>query len=173
MSDKNLNNDVSPYGPYSKRLLPNIVDHAAVLEPERLIGVQAKSSDISDGFNHLTMKDLSHASNFTAYLIESQIGKTHNFRDHLIHWCWRLSLPVFELTAIKAQFSVSNFTDNMTLAKITRFSSQVCAIHLNRTIRSSKKLCASASFTCRDSKNWRPMLKGLGLRTFMIPSYEE
>jgi hypothetical protein len=79
MSDKNLNNDVSPYGPYGKRLLPNIVDHAAVLEPERLIRVQAKSSDISDGFNHLTMKDLSHASNFTAYLIESQIGKSHNF----------------------------------------------------------------------------------------------
>jgi hypothetical protein len=83
MGDINQKVEGSPYGTYSKRLLPNIVDQAAILEPGRLIMLQAKSHGISEGFNHLTMKDISHASSFMANWIEDKIGKSQNYGSWL------------------------------------------------------------------------------------------
>ncbi|KAJ5992946.1 acetyl-CoA synthetase-like protein [Penicillium sp. IBT 35674x] len=57
-----------------RRLLAGIVDHAAEFDPERLFAVIPKGSELSDGFQNLTMKGLSQAVNFLCRWIEDTIG---------------------------------------------------------------------------------------------------
>lgn len=57
-----------------RRLLASIVDHAAEADPERLFAVIPKGSELSDGFQNLTMKGLSQAVNFLCRWIEKTIG---------------------------------------------------------------------------------------------------
>ena len=60
--------------PYGNRLLPQLVDGFAEDEPGKLIGLIAKSSDISEGFTKVTFKDLSNAVNHIAWWIQTRIG---------------------------------------------------------------------------------------------------
>ncbi|KAJ5650094.1 uncharacterized protein N7484_003817 [Penicillium longicatenatum] len=57
-----------------RRLLAGVVDHAAETDPERLFAVIPKGSELSDGFQNLTMKGLSQAVNFLCRWIENTIG---------------------------------------------------------------------------------------------------
>ncbi|KAJ5947051.1 acetyl-CoA synthetase-like protein [Penicillium verhagenii] len=57
-----------------RRLLAESVDRAAELDPERLFAVIPKGSELSDGFQNLTMERLSQAVNFLCQWIENTIG---------------------------------------------------------------------------------------------------
>ncbi|KAJ6092951.1 hypothetical protein N7486_008240 [Penicillium sp. IBT 16267x] len=67
-----------------RRLLANVVDQAAELDPERLFAVIPKGSELSDGFQNLTMKGLSQAVNFLCRWIENTIG-IHGPRETLAY----------------------------------------------------------------------------------------
>ncbi len=55
------------------RLLPQMVDRSASRDPDRVIGMAAKSADISQGFDTLTMGQLANAVNFAARWIDARI----------------------------------------------------------------------------------------------------
>jgi hypothetical protein len=98
---------MSPYGVYGKRLIPNIVEQAAILEPQRLVMIQARSSNVSEGFNYMTMKHLSQTSNFMAHWIESKIGKSSNFETISFVGDVDFRYPIMQIAAMKTKFPVS------------------------------------------------------------------
>lgn len=66
-------------GEIGKRLLPQIIDAYAEHQPDRIWGTQSKSSDISEGFNDITFKQLAHCINHLAFLIERRVGRSSSF----------------------------------------------------------------------------------------------
>ena len=75
--------------------------------------VQAKSSNISQGFNYLTMKDLFNTSNFIAHWIESKIGKSENLETVSFIGDGDFRYLVFEVAAMKAKFPVCGLSFNL------------------------------------------------------------
>lgn len=61
---------------WGERLLPQILDDEAVKDPDRLIGIMAKSEDISQGFDRLTASQLAHAVNYLASWIDARVEKS-------------------------------------------------------------------------------------------------
>ena len=57
---------------YTQRLLPQVVDTFAAEDPTHVLGMVAKTEDISQGFASITTSELSHAVNFTAHWLDSQ-----------------------------------------------------------------------------------------------------
>lgn len=49
--------------PFGKRLLPQVVDHYAQTQPDRVYACIPRSSTISDGFKDITMKDMARMVN--------------------------------------------------------------------------------------------------------------
>ena len=56
---------------YSQRLLPQVVDSFAAEDPTHVLGMVAKSEDISQGFTCLATLDLARAVDFTAHWLDS------------------------------------------------------------------------------------------------------
>ena len=81
--DSAIMNDIrtSPGDPINcgERLLPPLVDAAAQLTPDRVVGMIPKSPDISKGFWKLTIGELAHAVDYMAYWIEERAGKSKDF----------------------------------------------------------------------------------------------
>ena len=71
----------SPEAPINcgERLLAPLVDAAAQLTPDRVVGMIPKSPDISKGFWKLTIDELAHAVDYMAYWIEERAGKSKDF----------------------------------------------------------------------------------------------
>ncbi len=61
---------------YGKRLLPQILDDLASAEPDRIIYSIAKSSDISQGFLHVSARAFANAVDKTAWLLHHQLGRS-------------------------------------------------------------------------------------------------
>jgi acyl-coenzyme A synthetase/AMP-(fatty) acid ligase len=57
---------------YTQRLLPQLVDTFAAEDPTHVLGMAAKSEDLSQGFTSITTSELCHAVNFTAHWLDSQ-----------------------------------------------------------------------------------------------------
>lgn len=55
--------------------MPTTVDIAAQNEPDRVFAVIPRGSELSDGFQNLTMKELARAVDCMAWWIESTIGQ--------------------------------------------------------------------------------------------------
>ena len=66
-------------GEIGKRLIPQIIDAYARHEPDRIWGSQARSDDITTGFNELTFKQLAHCMDYLAWFIHHSIGPTTSF----------------------------------------------------------------------------------------------
>nr|POE68694.1 non-canonical non-ribosomal peptide synthetase fub8 [Quercus suber] len=58
---------------YGKRLLPQLVDDLASQEPDRIVYSLARSSDISQGFRHVTAREFAQAVDKTAWWLHSRI----------------------------------------------------------------------------------------------------
>ena len=56
---------------YTQRLLPQVVESIAAQDPTHVLGMTAKSEDISEGFTSITTAELVRAVNFTAHWIDS------------------------------------------------------------------------------------------------------
>ena len=66
-------------GEIGKRLIPHIIDAYAEHQPDRVWGTQARSSNIADGFNAITFKQLANCIDHLAWMIHSSIGRSTTF----------------------------------------------------------------------------------------------
>ncbi|CZR57114.1 related to NRPS-like enzyme [Phialocephala subalpina] len=64
---------------YGQRLVPQIIDESASHNPTRLVGLIAKSADVSKGFNKVTIGDVARAIDFMAFWLDEKLGKQADF----------------------------------------------------------------------------------------------
>lgn len=64
---------------YGQRLVPQIIDESASQDPTRLVGLMAKSADISKGFTKVTIGDVARAVNFMAFWLDKNLGRETEF----------------------------------------------------------------------------------------------
>jgi hypothetical protein len=62
-----------PHAVHGKRLLPNYIDHVAEDEPQRVLGMIARSPDISLGFQEITYEEFARAVDFCAWWLHRQL----------------------------------------------------------------------------------------------------
>ena len=93
-------------GQYGQRLLPQIADAYAVSSPDKIWGSIARSSDFSQGFLDISFKQLAHAVNYTAWLIDGQIGRSDDFEAIAYMGSADLRYTVLALAAIKCGYQV-------------------------------------------------------------------
>lgn len=60
----------------ARRLLPGLLDDLAQRDPTRKFCTMPKSSEVSDGFVDVTMKDLAQAVNSMSWWIEKSLGRS-------------------------------------------------------------------------------------------------
>lgn len=60
---------------YGRRLIPQILDTLAFVEPDRILYSVMNSSDISHGFKDISARAFANAVNKTAWWLYSQIGE--------------------------------------------------------------------------------------------------
>ncbi|CEI60243.1 hypothetical protein FVEN_g6417 [Fusarium venenatum] len=63
------------------RLIPQILDDLASAEPDRIIYSWAKSSDLSQGFRHVSARAFTKAVDKTAWLLQRELGETSEIRS--------------------------------------------------------------------------------------------
>jgi len=61
--------------PHGRRLLPIVVEELATTDPDHILGMAAKSANISLGFDSLTVSQLSRAVNYTAHWLDFILGE--------------------------------------------------------------------------------------------------
>ncbi|KAL5589751.1 hypothetical protein FOVSG1_011618 [Fusarium oxysporum f. sp. vasinfectum] len=62
------------------RLIPQILDDLASAEPDRIIYSWARSSDLSQGFRHVSARAFTKAVDKTAWLLQRELGVTSEIR---------------------------------------------------------------------------------------------
>ncbi|UZP37004.1 hypothetical protein NXS19_004820 [Fusarium pseudograminearum] len=67
-------------GKIGNRLIPQILDDLAATEPDRIIYSWAKSSDLSQGFRHISAREFTKAVDKTAWLLQRELGETSEIR---------------------------------------------------------------------------------------------
>ncbi|KAF7877139.1 hypothetical protein EAF04_000825 [Stromatinia cepivora] len=132
-SSEPINNDV----PYGRRLLPQLVDDNAGSHPTQLMGMIAKSSDLSHGFFEFTYKDIANAVNFMSWWLLEKLRPPGEGKNTIAYMgVTDFRYLVIELSAIKTGYiillpsirnSKENFTDlfNKTNVKGLFFSSEL------------------------------------------------
>lgn len=63
-----------------RRLIPQILDDLAAAEPDRIIYSLARSSDLSQGFRHVSARAFTKAVDKTAWLLQRELGVTSEIR---------------------------------------------------------------------------------------------
>ncbi|WXC58510.1 hypothetical protein SNK03_004411 [Fusarium graminearum] len=71
-------------GKIGNRLIPQILDDLAATEPDRIIYSWAKSSDLSQGFRHVSARAFTRAVDKTAWLLQRELGETSEIRAILL-----------------------------------------------------------------------------------------
>jgi hypothetical protein len=94
-------------GPYGRRLLPQIADACANSKPDKIWGSIPHSSDFSQGFQDITFKQLAHAVNSTAWLIDGNIGPSNGFEAIAYMGAADLRYTVLALAAMKCGYQVT------------------------------------------------------------------
>lgn len=97
-------------GEIGKRLIPQIIDAYAEYEPQRIWGTQARSDNISDGFNDITFKQLAHCVNHLAWLMHDQVGASTNFEAISYIGSADLRYCMVAWAAVKCGYQVSRTT---------------------------------------------------------------
>jgi hypothetical protein len=112
---------------YGERLLPQVVDQVATDTPDRLVGMVAKSSDISQSFHKITMSGLSRAVNFTAHWIDGYLGCSSLSQTYAYLGAADFRYMAMELATIKCGHQALIFSPrNAVSHNITLFSSANC-----------------------------------------------
>ena len=93
-------------GPIGSRLLPQIADAFAKHKPDTIWGSIARSSDFSEGFQDITFKQLAHAVNYTAWLIDGKLGRSNDFEAIAYMGAADLRYTVLALAAMKCGYQV-------------------------------------------------------------------
>lgn len=112
---------------YGERLLPQIVDEAAITTPDRIVGKIAKSSDITNGFTDVTMNGLSHAINFAAHWIDEHLGQSSSTQTFAYVGAADFRYMVMEVAAIKCGHQALIFSPRNAFShNIALFNSAAC-----------------------------------------------
>ncbi|APA05422.1 hypothetical protein sscle_01g001920 [Sclerotinia sclerotiorum 1980 UF-70] len=85
----------------ANRLLPHVLEEEASKDPQRVIAIMAKSSDISMGFEELTIGQFLHAVNFTAHWIDSDKIDSPPAETYAFVGPQDFRYPIIELAAMK------------------------------------------------------------------------
>ncbi|KFY84261.1 hypothetical protein V500_09457 [Pseudogymnoascus sp. VKM F-4518 (FW-2643)] len=106
-----IENGTTPASPlhgiqYGKRLFPQVLDDAAAINPDNVIGMIAKSADISAGFREVTFLQLSNAVNFTAWWIQAQIGRSETFETLAYMGIQDFRYLIVEIAAVKCGYQI-------------------------------------------------------------------
>jgi hypothetical protein len=64
---------------YGHRLIPQVIDASADEDPARLVGMITKSTDVSQGFNTVTIGNVAHAVNYMPFWMEKHVGRGGRF----------------------------------------------------------------------------------------------
>lgn len=92
---------------YGQRLLPQIIDTRAKIEPNKLAAAIAKSPDVSQGFREISYSELANAVNYMAWWLEERFGGKGNFEKIAYLGSNDHRYTVFELACIKSGYVVS------------------------------------------------------------------
>ncbi|KAB8303512.1 hypothetical protein EYC80_004923 [Monilinia laxa] len=85
----------------ANRLLPQILEEEARNDPQRLVAIVAKTSDISKGFNRLTASQLLSAVDFTAHWIDSHVCNNSSTETLAFIGSQDFRYPIMEIAAMK------------------------------------------------------------------------
>ena len=106
-----VNGHVKP--PYGSRLLPQVVDELARSDPQRIYATIPLSSDLSKGFQDVTMRQVSQAVNKCAYWLEDTIGRSTVFETLSYMGLPDLRYAIVFLAAVKCGYKVSRFEHDL------------------------------------------------------------
>ncbi|KAI9645424.1 hypothetical protein NHQ30_006163 [Ciborinia camelliae] len=85
----------------ANRLLPHILEEEAGNDPERIVAMVAKTSDLSMGFNQLTAGQFLHSVDFTAHWIDSHIVNSSHAETFAFIGLQDFRYPIMEIAAMK------------------------------------------------------------------------
>ena len=94
--------------PYGSRLLPQVVDELARSDPQRIYATLPLSSDLSKGFQDVTMQQVSQAVNKCAYWLEDTIGRSTVFETLSYLGLPDLRYAIVFLAAVKCGYKVGS-----------------------------------------------------------------
>jgi hypothetical protein len=94
-------------GAYGKRLVVHVVDELASKTPERVWATVTKShSDIENGFQNITFKQLANAVNYASWEISKMHGRSNNFQVIAYLGVSDVRYAIYMFAAIKAGYQV-------------------------------------------------------------------
>ena len=144
--------------PYGKRLLPQVVDEAAEQEPSRVVGMIAKSTDISKGFREISIGELATAVNHVAHWIEEKIGKSNAFETIAYIGIGDFRYWIMELAAMKCGYVILlPSARNSDANNVSLFGETRCT-----------KLFYTQPFGARLAG-----LSAIGVEGYLVPSFED
>ena len=91
---------------YGARLLPQVVDELAQSNPDRVYMSIPKSSDISQGFRNITMREMALAANHMDWWIEEHLGRGKDFETIAYMGVPDIRYAVLFLAAVKCGYKV-------------------------------------------------------------------
>ena len=145
---------------YGQRLLPQVVDQAAIDTPDRLVAMIAKSSDITQGFDRVTMSGLSRAINFAAHWIDGHLGRGSPNQTYAYVGVADFRYMVMELAAIKCGHQALIFSPRN-------------AVTHNSTLFNAAN-CHTLFYAVEMESLGKILAERLpGLNIIQVPSYEE
>ncbi|KAI9811859.1 MAG: putative NRPS-like protein biosynthetic cluster [Pycnora praestabilis] len=92
--------------PYGARLLPQVADELARTNPNKIYASLARSNDISQGFRHVTIKELVQAVNNVAWWLDAKYGRSDVFETIAIMGTSDIRYTVIFLAAVKCGYKV-------------------------------------------------------------------
>lgn len=92
---------------YGARLLPQVVDEYARIDPNRIYASILLSANVSQGFRDVRMKDMARAVNSMAWWIKDHLGLRTDFETVGYIGVSDLRYPIIILAAIKCGWKVS------------------------------------------------------------------
>ena len=92
---------------YGFRLLPHVLDDLAASDPHRIHSIYPRTSSLTQGYRHVTMRELANAVNGFAHWLESAIGKSEDFATVAYFGLSDIRYTIILLAAVKCGYKVS------------------------------------------------------------------
>lgn len=92
---------------YGARLLPQVVDEYARIDPNRVYASILLSANVSQGFRDVTMKEMARAVNSMAWWIKDNLGRRDDFETLGYIGVSDLRYPTIILAGIKCGWKAS------------------------------------------------------------------
>ena len=104
-----MTKEVGPRQDFGSRLLPSVLDEWARREPARLYAVIPCSEDSNEGFEEVTMFQMSQAIDSTAWWLKKTFEASEGIRCLAYIGASDLRYPIVQLATMKIGWTVSKF----------------------------------------------------------------